>query len=67
MGDFTSVHIKSLKGEIKELIIKRYRIIFFIDKNIVYCIAAFVKKSAKTPKRELENAERIYKKIIIPK
>ena len=63
-GDFESVYVKTLKTPIKELIIKKYRFIFFIHKSTLYFVGAFIKKSAKTPKREIENAVRIYKMII---
>ena len=63
-GDFESIYIKTLKTPIKELIIKKYRLIFFIHKNTIYFIRAFVKKSQKTPKKEMENAEKIYKIIM---
>ena len=63
-GDFWSLHIKTLKTPIKELIIKKYRLVFFIHKNTVYFIGAFVKKTAKTPKIEIENAEKIFKKFM---
>lgn len=63
-GDFKSLYIKTLKSPIKELIIKKYRLIFFVHKNTFYFIGAFVKKTAKTPKIEIENAEKIFKKIM---
>ena len=63
-GDFKSVYIKTLKTPIKELIIKKYRFIFFIHKSTIYFISVFIKKSAKTPKREIENGEKIYKMIV---
>ena len=63
-GDFKSLYIKTLKTPIKELIIKKYRFIFFIYKSTFYFIGAFVKKTKKTPKAEIENAERIFKKFI---
>jgi phage-related protein len=62
-GHYDNIYIKSLRGVIKELIIKRFRFIFFIDKNIVYFVGAFIKKTNKTPKGEIENAEKIYKLI----
>ena len=63
-GNFESIYIKTLKGPIKELIIKKYRLIFFINQNIIYFIGVFIKKSTKTPKKEIENAKKIYKTII---
>ena len=63
-GEFGAVHIKTLRGEIKELIVKNYRFVFFIHKNLIYFIGAFVKKTQKTPKQEIDKAETIYKNFI---
>jgi len=63
-GEYESIHVKQLKGVLRELIIKRFRFIFFINKDTVYFIGAFIKKTSKTPKIEIENAEKIYKIII---
>ena len=63
-GDFVSVHIKTLRTPIKELIVKKYRLIFFTRHTIIYFIGAFIKKTAKTPKNEIINAEKRYKTII---
>jgi len=63
LGRFSSVYIKTLKGAIKELIVKNYRFIFFIEKHIIYFVGAFIKKTQKAPRREIENAEKIHKII----
>ncbi|MBI3589099.1 MAG: type II toxin-antitoxin system RelE/ParE family toxin [Candidatus Liptonbacteria bacterium] len=55
--------IKALKGKIKEIIIKQYRIIFFTISEKIYVVDAFKKQSQKTPKRIIERAEKIYKNI----
>ena len=55
--------IKSLKGKIKELIVKQYRIVFFTISNTGYIVDAFRKQSRKTPKRIIERAEEIYRVI----
>ncbi|KKR32278.1 MAG: hypothetical protein UT65_C0004G0009 [Parcubacteria group bacterium GW2011_GWF2_39_8b] len=60
-GEFRSVSVKQLKGELKELRVKRYRLIFFIHTNTICFIRIFIKKSQKTPKNEIELAEKIYK------
>ncbi len=62
-GDFKTVHIKQLRGDIKELKIKQHRIIFFIKHEYIYFIGAFLKKTSKTPKKEIELALKIYKEI----
>ena len=64
---FESVVIKQLKGDIKELKVKRYRFIFFIIQNTIYFVRAFIKKSNKTPKNEIELVEKIYKLFITTK
>lgn len=63
MGKFNFVYTKSLKGPIKELVIGKYRFVFFIVKRVIYFVLAFVKKSQKTPKKYIEQAEDIYKII----
>ena len=63
-GDLDSVYIKTLKTPIKELIVRRYRLVFFIHNTTLYFIGGFIKKSAKTPRREIDNAGKIYKMII---
>ena len=60
-GDLSSPRTKTLRGPVKELIVKEYRILFFIHEYTIYFVRAFRKKSAKTPKQEIEYAERIYK------
>lgn len=62
-GDLRSLYTKTIKTPIKELIIKKYRFIFFIHDNTFYFVRAFIKKTAKTPKIEIENAGRIFKKL----
>lgn len=63
-GDFKLVHIKSLHEEIKELKVKRHRFVFFIHNQTICFISAFMKKTNKTPKNEIEQALKIYKEII---
>lgn len=60
-GDWSSLHIKTLKGPLRELIVKQYRIIFFMSGNVLYFVRTFQKKTAKTPPHEIERAEQIYK------
>jgi phage-related protein len=61
--DFNLVYTKTLRGRIKELVVQRYRIVFFIKGSIIYVVLGFIKKSQKTPVQEIENAERIYKMV----
>ncbi|PIQ68997.1 MAG: hypothetical protein COV91_01220 [Candidatus Taylorbacteria bacterium CG11_big_fil_rev_8_21_14_0_20_46_11] len=60
-GDLLSPRTKTLRGPIKELIVKEYRLLFFIHEHTIYFVRAFRKKSMKTPPKEIEYAERIYK------
>ncbi len=60
---FDGLYIKPLRGPIKELIVRKYRIIFFLKRNILYIVTGFTKKSQKTPQREIENAESVYKQM----
>lgn len=61
--DFDVVYTKLLKTPIRELIVKRYRLLFFIKKNTVYFVSGFMKKSQKTPAQEIRNAENVYKML----
>ena|SRR3989344_1800059 len=60
-GDFQSVYTKKLKGPIRELIVRDFRLIFFISRHTIYFTSIFRKQSAKTPRREIERAKRLYK------
>lgn len=60
-GNFNSVYTKTLKGKIRELIVGRHRISYFAIGNVLYLVRGFPKKSAKTPKGEIEYAECVYK------
>ncbi|MBI5004100.1 type II toxin-antitoxin system RelE/ParE family toxin [Candidatus Kaiserbacteria bacterium] len=60
-GEFGSVYTKKLKGPVHELIVKSYRFVYYIKGNEIYFVNAFVKKSAKTPKRVIEHAEKLFK------
>jgi phage-related protein len=62
-GNFNTIYIKTLKWNIKELRIKKIRLIFFIKDETVYFVDIFIKKTNKTPKQEIEKAEKIYKLI----
>ncbi len=63
-GNLEPLYIKTLKTPIKELIIKNYRFVFFIHDREIYFVGAFVKKTAKTPKKEIEKAQKVYKLIL---
>ena len=55
-------HIKHIDGKIWEIKIDRYRVLYFLHENQHYIqIRAFMKKTQKTPKSEIEIAEKRYK------
>ena len=58
-GDFDSVHTKYLRNRIRELIVGNHRITYFQISNNLYFVRGFRKKSAKTPRKEIEYAEKI--------
>ena len=62
-GDFESVHVKKLRGKIYELIFGSHRITYFQRNGKLYLVRGFRKTSNKTPKREIEYAQKIYKTI----
>ena len=55
--------IKSLKGKIKEIVVRQYRIVFFQIADTIYIADVFKKQSKKTPKRIIEKAERMRKQV----
>jgi phage-related protein len=63
-GGFHFVYTKKLQAPIRELIVKKYRFIFFIHGRFLYFIHCFIKQSAKTPKQEINYARKIYQMII---
>ncbi|MBI4085721.1 MAG: type II toxin-antitoxin system RelE/ParE family toxin [Candidatus Liptonbacteria bacterium] len=63
MDQTDGLAIKPLKGKIKELIVRQYRIVFFKIGDSGYVVDVFRKQSKKTPKRTIERAERIYRDI----
>ena len=62
-GKIQLIHTKKLHGKIRELIIKNCRILFFIETKKIYLTNGFIKKTNKTPVKEIEYAEKIYKII----
>lgn len=59
--DFDTVYSKLLRSPIRELVVKKYRLLFFIKKNVIYFVRGFIKSSQKTPIREIDKAEDVYK------
>lgn len=61
---FGDVRVKTLRGKIKEIIIKRSRFTFFIEFGNIYIVRGFTKKTAKTPIQEIEHAEKRHKDLL---
>ena len=62
-GSFDLVYVKQLRKEIKEVRIQKYRLIFFTHQDSIYFIKIFIKKTTKTPIKEIKLAEKYYKLI----
>lgn len=62
-GVFDSVYIKQLKGEIKEVRIQKYRLAFFTYRDSIFFVRVFEKKTNKTPRKEIQLAEKYYELI----
>lgn len=60
-GDFDSVRTKQLRGPIRELIVGYHRLTYFESNSGLYFVRGFRKKTAKTPKSEIDYAEKVYK------
>ncbi len=60
-NDAKGVHTRQLQGKIRELKSGSHRITYFKLDRVLYFVRGFRKKSAKTPKQEIEYAEKIYK------
>lgn len=61
--DMGVVSIKPLRGPIKELRVRKYRLLFFTKDNVIYFTHGFIKKSQKTPPYEIDRAEGIFKRM----
>ena len=59
--DLKGVHTKQLRGKIRELKSGPHRITYFELDGTLYFVRGFRKKSAKTPRLEIEYAEKIYR------
>lgn len=58
-GRFEEVYTKQLKGDVRELIVGKHRISYFKLNSTLYFVRGFAKKTAKTPKKEIEYAEQV--------
>ena len=62
-GDFEAVATKLLRIPIRELIVGNHRFTYFTIPPLLYFVSGFLKKSQKTPKKEIEYALHIFKQI----
>lgn len=58
------LRVKTLKGRIKELIVKQYRVVCFKIGAMWFVVDVFKKQSKKTPRRVIERAEKIYQGVL---
>lgn len=61
LGDESQVKTKQLRGAIRELIAGSHRLTYFALDGTLYFVRGFRKKSAKTPRQEIEYAEQVHK------
>lgn len=59
-NQLAGVHTKTLRSPVRELISGHHRLIYFKINSALYFASGFRKKSAKTPKREVEHAYRLF-------
>jgi len=60
-NDTKGIYTKQLKGPVRELIVGDHRITYFRLDNILYFVRGFQKKSTKTPKREIDYADKMFR------
>ena len=63
LGEESHVKTKQLRGPIRELVAGNHRITYFTLGTTIYFVRGFRKKSTKTPRDEIEYAEKIYKSL----
>lgn len=60
-NDREGVRTKQLRGKVRELIFGPHRISYFKLDNTLYFVRGFRKKGQRTPKKEIDYAEKIFK------
>lgn len=65
-GERDAVHTRQLRGPIRELIKGHHRLIYFQIGSTIFFVRGFRKKSQKIPRREIEYAETMYRKLSKP-
>lgn len=62
-GELESVYTKQLRGVIRELIVGDHRLTYFGLGRLLCFVRGFMKKTGKTPKKEIEFAEKVHKMV----
>ena len=62
-GDFDSIATKLLRTPIHELIVGNHRFTYFVIPPLLWFVSGFLKKSQKTPKKEIQYAQNIHKQV----
>ena len=62
-GEFEVVKTKQLRGKIRELIVGSHRLTYFMTPKFIYFVRGFMKKTNKTPKKEIEFAEQVFQVV----
>ncbi|MEJ0053882.1 MAG: type II toxin-antitoxin system RelE/ParE family toxin [bacterium] len=65
-GELQIPNTKQLRRAVRELISGHHRITYVLIANSIYFIRGFRKKTDKTPKAEIEYAEKIWKQLKKP-
>jgi len=60
-NDLKVISTKQLRGRIRELIVGHHRFTYFKIETTVFFVRGFRKKSAKTPRNEIDYAEKMYR------
>jgi len=58
-----SVRTKLLRSPVRELVVGNHRVTYFKLESTLYFVRGFRKKSQMTPRKEIEYAEEVYRKL----
>lgn len=62
-GDFETAYVKNVQYPIRELRVRDYRFLFFIELNSIYFVRGFRKRTPKTPPHEIDMAMKMHRLI----
>jgi phage-related protein len=60
--EFAGNYSKNISAKLWELKIDQVRLFYFLHRNVFVAVSGYLKKSPKTPKSEIEKAQKIMKK-----